>query len=127
MDDNIKVAASYLRQAASNMQFRINEIQRDESHEKHEESQEEANIASDIHSGDASLAHYALSSDKEQKEIAQESAKIAAHNHQLRRNRDHLRSDLQQHINKKEKEIQSLQGQIRKLNEIADSLEWWRG
>jgi hypothetical protein len=125
MDDNIKVAASYVRQAMNNMQSKLQELHTMENREKREESQEEGKITDEMRNDRSSMALNFGDHSKSQAIIAHENLLIAQRDQQLNKNQSKLKSDIDQEVSNVEHEIQSLQGQIKKLDEIARTLEWW--
>src|SRR5580658_6469044 len=96
MDQNIKVAASYLHRAVSDMQSRINEIQQSEYREKRQESQEEDQIAKDLHQDEFDFAMEAANKDKDQREVAKDGDKIITHDRDLRNHRNEIKNELNQ-------------------------------
>jgi hypothetical protein len=127
MDPNIKLAASYLRQAAATMRSRINEIRGGELNEKRDEGQEETRITQNLRQNEFSIANNDSDKYKDQNQAIRDSAKLAMQDRELRKNRDQLKNNLDHRMAEEEKEIRSLQDQIQKLDELARTLEWWRG
>src|SRR5437868_15293710 len=98
MDANIMAAASCLHRAVFNMQARINELHQAEYREKQQESQEEAQIAKDLHQDEFTIAMKAANKDKDEREATREAVKLVARDHSLRHHRDEVKNDLTQKL-----------------------------
>lgn len=118
MDANIKTAASLLRNASSNLQYRIRELQSDETNTQHRENQEERNIRSDMLQTEIRLAHDNGGGGNTQY--------LVRHLLDLRKRRNQVKDEADKKVRAEKVEIRSLQAQINKLNDIARMLEMWR-
>jgi hypothetical protein len=127
MDSDIKMAASYLRRAVTTMQSRINEIRGSESGQRQNESREEGQVTQNLRQNELTIARDLSDKNKDQDGATRESMKLVMQDHELRKSRDQLKNNLDHNITEEEKEIRSLQSQIQKLDELARTLEWWRG
>ena len=127
MDENIKVAANYLHRAAANMQARIDELQRGEYQEKQQEAQAEDSMTKELHQDEFTIAKNAANKNKDQQDAAREDLKLVAHDYDVRKHRDAVKDELNQQVSRQDKEIRSLQDQMRRLSELARSLESWHG
>lgn len=117
MDENIKVAAGYLQNAVANMQTRIRDIQSTQTIERNQESHEEDSIGNELRLLGADIMFGGMATMNRQEVARREQA--------LRSRRSELQRRLNQHLNDEQREIQSLQSQITRLNGLVRQLEYW--
>lgn len=117
MDANIKTAASLLRKASYNLQYRAKELQSEENSVRRLLDREENKLKGDLWATGAKMSSANVNNGNSQY--------LVKHTYDLYQRKKQLETETAKKVASEEKEIHSLQSQARKLDELAHTLEMW--